>query len=108
MKRGLSFLLALIVLVGCGRQSEGELQPQLAGIQQGAESYLLGDANKDGVVDVLDGSQVLAAGKFGTGAKATWEEGDFNLDGVVNSTDINLLNFNYGKKTGDPTGRYRK
>ena len=33
---------------------------------------------------------ILQAGKYLTGSPATWSEGDFNLDGVVNQFDIIL------------------
>jgi fibronectin-binding autotransporter adhesin len=46
-----------------------------------------GDTNLDWQVDVLDAANVLASGKFNTGAPATWSEGDFNYDGVVDVLD---------------------
>ncbi len=46
-----------------------------------------GDTNLDWQVDVLDAANVLASGKFNTGAPATWFEGDFNYDGVVDVLD---------------------
>ncbi|MGI9178164.1 MAG: hypothetical protein ACR2IT_09955 [Pirellulales bacterium] len=46
-----------------------------------------GDTNLDWQVDVLDAANVLTAGKFDTGAPATWAEGDFNDDGVVDVLD---------------------
>jgi len=47
-----------------------------------------GDANIDWVVDILDVSNLVAAGKFSTGDPATWAEGDFNYDGVVDIQDV--------------------
>jgi len=46
-----------------------------------------GDTNIDGAVDVLDASNLVASGKYGTGDPATWSEGDFNYDGVVDVLD---------------------
>jgi len=47
-----------------------------------------GDTNLDWVVDILDVSNFVAAGKYGTADPATWAEGDFNYDGVVDIQDI--------------------
>ena len=47
-----------------------------------------GDTNLDWVVDVLDVSNLLASGKFGSDRYATWSEGDFNYDGVFDVLDI--------------------
>jgi len=47
-----------------------------------------GDTNLDWVVDILDVSNFVAAGKFGTGDPASWSEGDFNYDGVVDIQDV--------------------
>jgi len=47
-----------------------------------------GDTNLDWLVDILDVSNFVAAGKFGTGAAATWYEGDFNYDGTVDIQDV--------------------
>lgn len=52
-------------------------------------SYLVGDANLDGVVDGSDFSLWNAA-KFT--ATTRWSEGDFNADGVVDGSDFNLWN----------------
>ena len=46
-----------------------------------------GDTNLDGVVDVLDTSNFLSAGKFDTGEAASWIQGDFNYDGIVDVLD---------------------
>jgi len=51
--------------------------------------FFQGDANKDDVIfDQFDIIQVLQAGKYLTGQPATWEEGDFNHDGVFNQFDL--------------------
>ena len=47
-----------------------------------------GDTNLDWVVDVLDVSNLLSSGKFGSGIHATWSEGDFNYDGIVDVLDV--------------------
>ena len=38
-------------------------------------------------MDVLDAGNFLTFGKFDTGLLATWQEGDFNYDGVVDVLD---------------------
>ena len=54
-------------------------------------SYLLGDANLDGAVDVSDFN--LWNGHKFTNA-AAWCRGDFNADGSVDVSDFNLWNGN--------------
>jgi autotransporter-associated beta strand protein len=46
-----------------------------------------GDANLDGVVDILDASQFVAGGAYDAGLAAGWSEGDFTYDGVVDLLD---------------------
>jgi hypothetical protein len=46
-----------------------------------------GDTNIDGQVDILDGANFLAGGKFDSGTPASWNEGDFGYDGVVDILD---------------------
>lgn len=46
-----------------------------------------GDTNIDGQVDILDGANFLAGGKFDSGTPATWNEGDFGYDGLVDILD---------------------
>jgi hypothetical protein len=36
---------------------------------------------------VLDATALAGSNKFGTGAAATWQEGDFNYDGYVDMVD---------------------
>lgn len=45
------------------------------------------DTNLDWTVDILDGANFLAGGKFDSGLPATWNEGDFGYDGVVDILD---------------------
>jgi hypothetical protein len=47
-----------------------------------------GDANLDGLFDILDAANVFSSGCFDSGAAATWAEGDFNYDGTVDVLDI--------------------
>ncbi|NBW96617.1 MAG: hypothetical protein EBR28_07755, partial [Planctomycetia bacterium] len=58
-----------------------------------------GDTNLDGLVDLADLQNILAAGKYGTSSAAVWAEGDFNLDGLVNLADLQdvLASGLYGK-----------
>jgi autotransporter-associated beta strand protein len=46
-----------------------------------------GDTNLDGSVDILDGANFLAGGRFDTGTPASWNEGDFGYDGLVDILD---------------------
>ena len=46
-----------------------------------------GDSNIDGVIDLLDVADVLAAGVFDTGLDASWQQGDFNYDGLADILD---------------------
>ncbi|MGI9176281.1 MAG: autotransporter-associated beta strand repeat-containing protein [Pirellulales bacterium] len=47
-----------------------------------------GDINLDGSIDILDAARILAAGRFDTGAAATWAEGDSNYDGFFDVLDV--------------------
>ena len=47
-----------------------------------------GDANLDGVVDVLDAANLLAGGRFDTGLPADWSLGDATYDGIVDILDV--------------------
>jgi autotransporter-associated beta strand protein len=50
-----------------------------------------GDSNLDGVIDILDLSEILSAGKFNTGASANWQQGDTNYDGMFDILDISEI-----------------
>jgi len=50
-----------------------------------------GDANLDGMVDVLDGASWLSTGLFDTGTAAGWYQGDFTADGVCDILDISEM-----------------
>ena len=47
-----------------------------------------GDTDLDGQVGLADLMNVLAAGKYGASATASWAEGDFNYDGFANLQDL--------------------
>jgi hypothetical protein len=63
-----------------------------------------GDTNLDSVVDVSDLQNILASGKYGTGAAAVWADGDFNFDGVVDVSDLQdvLASGVYGQGNYNP------
>ena len=46
-----------------------------------------GDTNMDGLVNVLDAANLMAGGRYNTGAAADWQHGDFNYDGIVDVLD---------------------
>lgn len=53
---------------------------------------LPGDTNLDGVVDILDVSNIVASGKYNTeSTNAEWIDGDFNYDGMVDILDVSLF-----------------
>jgi hypothetical protein len=60
---------------------------------QFAFTILPGDANRDGVVDLVDGGRV-GANWHHTGA--TWEQGDFNGDEYVDLLDASILGAHWG------------
>ena len=49
------------------------------------------DTNLDGMVDVLDVSNIMSADKFGRETPSVWLEGNFNYDGIVDILDIVLF-----------------
>jgi len=48
----------------------------------------LGDTNLDWGVDLLDATEIVAGGRFDTGRSATWQQGDFTYDGLVDILDV--------------------
>jgi hypothetical protein len=64
--------------------------------EQGDGSILVGyavagDATMDGLIDILDIGELLAASAFDSGLPATWRQGDFNYDGVCDALDVTEL-----------------
>jgi hypothetical protein len=47
-----------------------------------------GDANLDGMIDMLDAAVLLGSSKYGNGLAATWQQGDFNYDGLFDILDV--------------------
>lgn len=64
----------------------------------GVEDLLLGDANLDGVVDLLDLG--ILGDNYGLASGATWEQGDFDGNGTVDLLDLGVLGDNYGLAGG--------
>jgi len=50
-----------------------------------------GDTNLDGVVDMLDVTNLSAGGVYGLALPASWMEGDFNYDGVYDILDVSAF-----------------
>jgi len=62
------------------------------------DELLPGDANADAVFDQLDIMQVLSAGKYLTGQRAAWSQGDWTADGLFDQQDIVVAVGNYGQQ----------
>jgi hypothetical protein len=59
--------------------------------------------NPDWSVDTLDVRTFLSKGRFDTGLPATWSEGDFGYDGVVDIPDIaDFVSSGLFKRIGRP------
>ena len=58
------------------------------------EWYMVGDANKDGVVDISD-LTVLSANWEDASEDKTWEQGDFDGDKYVDISDLTVLSGNW-------------
>ena len=52
-----------------------------------------GDTNLDWQVDIVDAASFLAGGKFDSGTPASWNQGDFTYDGVVDI--LNAADFHH-------------
>ncbi|MCD4825932.1 MAG: PEP-CTERM sorting domain-containing protein [Phycisphaerae bacterium] len=74
----------------------GGFDLEAVGIMNGA---LDGDANADGVVDILDLNRLST--NWGSTA-ANWSEGDFNGDNHVDILDLNTLTTNWGNHNPEP------
>ncbi len=62
-------------------------------LDDGAGGILLGyaaagDTNMDLQIDILDVAGIFGAAKLDTGVSASWSEGDFGYDGIVDILDI--------------------
>lgn len=66
--------------------------------------HFSGDANSDGIIDILDISVVSAHWYPGppTGVLGYNANADFNKDGAVDISDIAMLSVNWGQKTPTP------
>lgn len=70
-----------------------------ANLQSGL-SYLVGDANLDGLTNIMD-YQIWTANKFSSSTK--WSDGNFNGDGVIDGIDLLAWNANkFMDVTGGP------
>ena len=80
-------------LTGDGSIDEKDIDAWLldAGINAIGASFLLGDANLDGVVDGSD-FNIWNSSKFESTGK--WSRGDLNADGVTDASDFNIWNSN--------------
>jgi autotransporter-associated beta strand protein len=47
-----------------------------------------GDSNLDWTIDLLDATDMLAAGRYDSGVAATWQQGDFTYDGLFDILDV--------------------
>lgn len=100
MKRTISFILVLSMIIGC-----------MTFLATGTSAYQEGDLDGNGKINAVDASlmSMLILGK-GQQKKLAGLMGDVNLDNKVNSQDSNLLSmFFVGKyDIGDPTSRVYK
>jgi len=88
----------------------GEMDPDHGGYRTSADVDAIsvvhglpaptgGDANRDGLVDVLD--LAALANNFGA-SPATWEQGDFGGDGLVDVLDLAVLANHFGEGPSPP------
>jgi len=63
---------------------------------------LLGDADRNGVVDAAD--YIALKRNLGAASGAGWGEGDFDADGDVDWSDLAILMGNLGQKAGGSSG----
>lgn len=66
----------------------------------GERDRMIGDANDDLRVDLLD--VALLQSNFGLSTGAAWNNGDFNRDGAVNRTDVALMAARFGRSIASP------
>lgn len=60
-----------------------------------------GDADLNGRVDIFDVVTINAAGIYGSGLPAAWDEGDVNYDGLANVFDLIAINTAAAYNAGD-------
>lgn len=73
--------------------------PDVVGVRQP------GDANEDGIVDEADAAQVAEWNLASSGGPASWFQGDFNADGIVNLLDLAAAEANQGQTFFGPEAR---
>jgi len=71
----------------------GSIQRTIGWIANGGGSFTVGyaaagDTNLDGIFDIQDVSNFVAAGQLNTASLSDWEQGDFNHDGLVDIIDV--------------------
>ncbi|MEM7681522.1 MAG: PQQ-dependent sugar dehydrogenase [Planctomycetota bacterium] len=74
--------------------TETSFETALLSLEADIAPTILGDANRDTVVDLLDFDAL--AGNFNTNPSPTFADGDFNGDGMVDLLDFDTLAFNFG------------
>lgn len=74
--------------------SAGNVEPKVPGREISQPTYKTGDANGDGIVNVVDAT--LAIGKFlGKEVYLNFEATDCNKDGLINAIDVSLIRQTY-------------
>lgn len=103
--KGPIYVMILLGLVACGQAPQEQASSGFQNISQGpdalpisaASCQVSADFNGDSIVDILDASEFIAAGLYGTGLPASREQGDANCDGIVDDLDVQILNASYGE-----------
>ena len=74
--------------------SAGNVEPKVPGREISQPTYKTGDANGDGIVNVVDAT--LAIGKFlGKEVYLNFEATDCNKDELINAIDVSLIRQTY-------------
>jgi hypothetical protein len=84
-----------------GQMGDGQYYIQLDANSGGVESFLPGDANCDGRVDINDLTIVLA--NYNQTGKG-WADGEFTGDGTVDINDLTIVLANYNKSYSASAG----
>ena len=83
MKRFISFILCALMIVSAASISVSAFDIKVD------QSYVVGDANNDGSIDMADS---LSVKKSCAGLEAVDSDGaDINCDGIVNAKDLLIL-----------------